>query len=297
MTFEGIFTALVTPFKKSGRGIDREIFNRLMERQIEAGIEGVILGGSTGEGQTLEVDELEELLEFASAFKSRIKVLGACGSSSTSQTIERLQTIQKKNPHGVLVSTPPYNKAPQRGLQKHFESIADASDLPLMVYNIPGRTAVNLLPATVQALWKNPKIIAIKESSGSVEQMEVILRQLPTGKTLLCGDDPLSPSVWSLGGKGTVSVLSNVAPRALAQMWNLWKQGKIKECQQIHHQVSPFIETLFCESNPIPVKFCMAEILKTSLTPRLPLVECESAHHARIRAEISRLREARWIEA
>lgn len=297
MTFEGIFTALVTPFKSSGRGIDAAIFNRLMERQIEAKVDAVILGGSTGEGQTLESDELDELLDLGLKFKNRIKVLGACGSSSTAQTIERLKHIQKKKPHGILVSNPPYNKPPQRGLQKHFEAIADTADLPIIVYNIPGRTAINLAPSTLQALWSKNQIVSIKESSGSIEQMETILRQIPSGKSLLCGDDPLNLSVWALGGAGTVSVLSNVAPKALTHMWSLWKAGKIQEAQKIHHQVVPMIEALFCESNPIPVKFCMSEILKSTLLPRMPLVECEASHQGRLKTEIKRLQETQWIEA
>jgi 4-hydroxy-tetrahydrodipicolinate synthase len=297
MTFEGIFTALITPFQSGGRGIDREAFHKLMNRQIAAGVDAVILGGSTGEGQTLEIEELDELLELGLAFKNKIKVLGACGSSSTSQTIERLKHIQKKKPHGILVSNPPYNKPPQRGLQKHFEAIADATEVPLIVYNIPGRTGINLAPATLQNLWSKPSIVSVKESSGSVEQMESILRSIPSGKTLLCGDDPLNLSIWALGGRGTVSVLSNVAPKALTEMWRLWKSGEIAQAQKIHHQVTPFIEALFCESNPIPVKFCMAEILKTPLAPRMPLVDLEVSHHARLRSEIKRLTELGWIEA
>lgn len=297
MTFEGIFTALITPFKSGGRGIDREAFNQLMSRQIAAGVDAVILGGSTGEGQTLEGEELDELLELGLAFKEKIKVLGACGSSSTAHTIERLKHIQKKKPHGILVSNPPYNKPPQRGLQKHFEMIADAAEVPLIVYNIPGRTGINLAPTTLQSLWSKSSIVSVKESSGSVEQMENVLRSIPQGKTLLCGDDPLNLSIWALGGRGTVSVLSNVAPKALTEMWRLWKSGEILKAQKIHHQVTPFIEALFCESNPIPVKFCMAEILKTPMAPRMPLVDLDSAHHARLRSEIKRLRELGWIEA
>jgi 4-hydroxy-tetrahydrodipicolinate synthase len=277
MNWHGVMTALITPFDPSGKGIDVEVFSLLMKRQIDAGVQSVILGGSTGEGQTLELPELEALLKAAQKFRKQIQVLGACGFSSTAATAERLKWLDAQGVDAVLVSTPPYNKAPQRGLKAHFVAIAEAAPkCPLLVYNIPGRTAVNLAPATLQSLWSVPSIQAVKESSGSIEQMSEILREIPKDRFLLSGDDPLNLPIWSLGGVGTVSVLSNVAPRAVVQLWQLWKSREIEKAQELHLSLLPVIQKLFVESNPIPTKFLMETLLSKPLPPRLPLMPLAS---------------------
>jgi len=286
MRFEGVYTALITAFHKSGTGIDEKITARLIERQIEAGVTGIILGGSTGEGQTLELNEIENLIKVAKAFKGKIQIMGACGFSGTQQTADRYAWLCKNEVDAVLISTPPYNKAPQRGLVRHFQEIAKLGDKPIMAYNIPGRTAVNLLPSTMKDIWKISQIAALKESSGSIEQIQQSLYEMPQGKSLFCGDDPLSLSVWALGASGTVSVLSNICPKALVTQWKAWKSGKISEAQEIQKKMMTLTQHLFVESNPIPTKFCMGQILKTELNPRLPLVSLDEAHHLKLKESL-----------
>lgn len=287
--FRGLYTALVTPFGPNGSGIQTDILCQLIERQIEAGIDGIIFGGSTGEGQVLEQSETQELLQTALRYKGKIQILGACGSSGTSQTSERYKALSQMGVDGVLISTPPYNKPPQRGLLAHFEKIAASAATPIMVYNIPGRTSVNLLPATVKELWKIPQIKSIKESSGSIEQMQTILNDLPAEKSLLCGDDPLSLSVWAIGGAGTVSVLTNVAPQPVVKMWKTFKAGQVLEAAKIQKQLTRLTNLLFVEPNPIPAKFAVGRLIKADLAPRLPLVPLDPAHQNAILSELEKL--------
>lgn len=293
---EGVYTAIVTPFGPAGRGIDEKFFRTLIERQINGGVTGLIISGSTGEGQTLTLDEWKTSLQIALQYKGKVQIIGACGSSGTDQTVERFKMIADMGASAALVSTPPYNKAPQRGLIKHFETIAASNSLPILVYNIPGRTAVNLLPATIRELWKIPTVVSIKESSGNWDQIVQIVSELPTGKTFLSGDDPFNLPVLSIGGHGTVSVLSNVAPKALVQLCNEFKKGDIAKAREINHSLSDFIPLLFSESNPIPVKWCMGQILGADLPPRLPLVPLDEAHHAKLKAGLNKLRSLGFIE-
>mgnify|MGYP000880103664 CR=1 FL=1 len=297
MKIEGVYTALITPFKKDGSGVDSKTLSQLIERQIEAGISGIIFGGSTGEGQTMELSELTETFETALPYKSKIQIIAACGFSSTSATAQRYEWLAKQGVDAVLVSTPPYNKPPQRGLVRHFQEIAQRATTPIIVYNIPGRTAVNLLPSSLNELWKIPHILAVKESSGSLEQMQLVMRDLPAGKVLLSGDDPLNLPVWSIGGRGTVSVLSNVAPKGLVKLWKLWSANQPVEAAKLQSELLPLTNLLFSESNPIPTKFCLSRILKKDLNPRLPLVPLDEVHHAKLLEELRRIGSLGYCEA
>ncbi len=283
---KGVYTALITPFKANGRGIDESVLRDLIQRQIAAGIQGIVLGGSTGEGQTLEMSELETLLKVALEHKGKIQVIGACGMSGTQATADRYHWISQTGVDAVLVSNPAYNKPPQRGLVAHFEAIAARASTPLIVYNIPGRSSVNLLPESLKTLWAIPHILAVKESSGSIEQIQSVLGEIPQGKVLLSGDDPLNLSVWALGGQGTVSVLSNVLPEKVAELWSLWNQGKMESARTLHLKLSRITQLLFSESNPIPTKFAVGSILKKDLLPRLPLVSLDEKFKAPLLQEL-----------
>jgi len=286
MRIEGFYTALVSPLKVDGKGIDCDTLKQLIARQIEAGVHGLILGGSTGEGQTLEWAELEELLKVGLSFKGKIQIWGACSFSGTAQTSERYQMISKLGVDGVLISSPAYNKPPQRGLIKHFEEIAKAASTPMMIYNIPGRTAVDIRPDTLAEISRIPQVVAIKESSGKLEQIKEVASKIAAQKVLLCGDDPLSLDVWKMGAKGTVSVLSNLLPKACVNLWKLWSAGNFNDAEALQKQLTKMTDLVFVESNPIPVKYAVGLLLKKNLKLRLPLVELDTKYHQGIRQEL-----------
>jgi len=299
MKIEGIYTALVTPFKPAPLnaeaaaevGIDEGLFSQIIERQIEAGVSGIIVGGSTGEGQSLSEHELKQAFKIASPFRGKVQIIGACGSSSTEETISKLKHIEDQGAEAVLVSSPPYNKPPQRGLIEHFQKIAASTRLPLIIYNIPSRTAVNILPITLKELWKIPNAIAIKESSGNWDQIQQIALEIPETKTLLSGDDPFNLPVFSIGGRGAVSVISNLAPRSLVHLWKSWLKKDLEAVRKTNASLQAFMPLLFVESNPIPVKWAMGEILKAELKPRLPLVSLETSVCERVREGLQKLLE------
>lgn len=295
MKFEGIYTALITPFKTDGFGVDEKIFRGLIERQISAGIHGVIVAGSTGEGQTMNHAEWIQAIKIAVDYKSKIQVLASCGLSSTWETTARYREATELGVHAALVSTPAYNKPPQRGLVQHFQTIAKESKLPIMVYNIPGRTSVNILPSTMQEIWKIPQVFGLKESSGNWEQLMQLMKECPKDKALLSGEDAMNLGAFLSGAHGTVSVLSNIVPKASIQLWNLSKAGKIAEAQKLQLDLMPITQAIFIESNPIPAKWCLSQLLQTDLAPRSPLVALDSSHHAKLKGELDHLRKLGFL--
>jgi 4-hydroxy-tetrahydrodipicolinate synthase len=292
MNFEGIYTALITPFSDGQKGVDEKTYRKLIERQIAAGVRGIIVAGSTGEGQTLTESEWKELLKIALPYKEQIQILGSCGTSSTLETKERFKYLAEIGVDAALIATPAYNKPPQRGLVEHYRQIASsAPQLPIMAYNIPGRTAVNLTPATIQELWKISSIQALKESSGNWDQILEIRKDLPKDKFLLSGDDPLNLPFFSIGAHGSVSVLSNVAPKAVVQCYEAFKKGDLASAQKIQWSIHRLIQLLFTESNPIPVKWAVGHLLQKDLPPRLPLVKLDEVYHSSLKAELDQLAE------
>ncbi|MBN8555543.1 MAG: 4-hydroxy-tetrahydrodipicolinate synthase [Deltaproteobacteria bacterium] len=295
MNFEGIYTALVTPFGENETGIDEKAYRKLIERQIQAGIKGIVVAGSTGEGQTLTEAEWETALKIAITYKDQIQILGSCGTSNTAETISRFKKLASLGADAALISTPGYNKPPQRGLIEHYQKVAASAALPIMVYNIPGRTAVNLTPATIRELWKISNVASIKESSGNWDQILEIRKDLPENKFLLSGDDPFNLPFFSIGAHGAVSVLSNIAPKALVQMLAAFKKSDLKTAEKIQMQVHKLTQLLFVESNPIPVKWLVGQILKQNLSPRLPLVKLDETHHSALKREFDRLVELQLV--
>lgn len=292
MRFEGVYTALVTPFSRDDGSVDSAMLKILIERQITAGTQGIIIAGSTGEGQTLTRDEWQSAVEIALGYKGSIHILASCGSSSTAETVSRVQDAANLGVHGALVSTPAYNKPPQRGLIKHFEAIAKATPLPVVVYNIPGRTAVNISPETLAEIWKIPSMVSIKESSGNMDQALQILQALPAKKTFLSGDDSNSLPLWSCGAHGVVSVLSNISPKGLQSLWQTWKARKVDEATKLHNVLLEITKLLFVESNPIPAKWCVGQLLQSpSFGVRLPLVDLDPTYYPALKRVLQGLKD------
>lgn len=290
MAFEGIYTALITPFQESGRGIDESVFRNLIEKQISAGVHGIIVAGSTGEGQTMSDSEWRDALKIALSYKKSIQVLGSCGSSSTEWTTERYKELSDMGASGALISSPPYNKPPQRGLIQHYEMISKAAKLPIMAYNIPGRTAVSIQAATMKEIWKIENVVSLKESSGNLEVSLPYILEAPQGKSVLSGDDPLNLAFFLHGARGSVSVLSNILPEALVKLWKLSQAQDYPKASELQKHLLKFIPLLFAESNPIPIKWIVGRSLNRSLKPRLPLVELESQWQSKLISGLEQIR-------
>lgn len=286
----GVYTALVTPFKSAGFGLEEDLFRRLIERQIEAGVTGLIINGSTGEGQTQNQDEWDQTLKIALSYQDKIQIGGACGASSTWETLDRFKKIKKAGCHFGMVSTPPYNKPPQRGLVQYFKTIAEnVPDLELLVYNVPGRTAINLELETIQLLWKIPSIIGMKEASGNWDQVEAILKSRPSKKLIFSGEDPLNAKFYQAGANGIVSVLSNIVPKACVKQWKAAQEKDWDSVLSIQEQTKELTRLLFVESNPIPVKWGMGQILDCDMQPRSPLPSLKEHFHRPLREQMKTL--------
>jgi len=257
MVFEGSSVALVTPFNKEG-GVDFKTLEKLVEFHIENGTSWILPCGTTGESATLSWEEHEAVIEsVVRTARKRIKVLAGAGSNNTKETIELVKFAQKVGADGALVISPYYNKPTQGGLRAHFGAVASSVKIPIMLYNIQSRTAVNIEPETVAAVVAdNPNVIGIKESSGSLEQMSKI-KYLAPKIELLSGDDALTLPVLSVGGVGVVSVAANIIPRDTAELVKAYLSGNTARALELHYKMFPLIKALFLETNPIPVKTAM----------------------------------------
>jgi 4-hydroxy-tetrahydrodipicolinate synthase len=288
--FSGVWTALVSPFHSSGSGIDESLWRRLIERQIEAHVSAIVVAGSTGEGQTLTLEEWSQLLKGASLYRDQIHVCAACSSSSTSQSKEMLRRAIDLGAQSALVATPPYNKPMPQGIVAHFQEISSVQkNFPIVVYNIPGRSGTNISPETMAMLWKIPEVVALKESSGNWSQFLDLVAQLPPEKYILCGDDPFNVAMITHGASGTVSVLSNVIPKAVVDLVEAASFSRMGEAMEIFYSSLGLTKALFSESNPIPVKYAVSLLLEQPLALRLPLTPLSEAHQKWIRNEMSRL--------
>jgi 4-hydroxy-tetrahydrodipicolinate synthase len=265
--------ALVTPFL-NGR-VDEEKIPELVEFQLSKGTDAICPCGCTGEAATLNHDEQVRIIELVvKAVGGRAKVIAGTGSNSTDEALRLTRRAKDVGADGALMITPYYNKPTQRGLQFHYETIAAAVNIPIMLYNVPSRTGVNMLPETVAALSKVDNIVAIKEASGNVDQVSAILDLCDI--TVLSGDDSLTLPMLALGAKGVVSVAANVAPTEVAALIDSFKAGNLEEAQRIHYQLLSLFKVLFCETNPIPVKRALSMMgiigseLRAPLTPLSP---------------------------
>lgn len=281
--FRGTFTALVTPFR-DGR-IDISAFEQLIERQIAAAITGIVAIGTTGESPTLSHEEREEVIRVAVAQASkRCLVLAGTGSNSTQHAIADTAIAEKLEVDAALVVAPYYNKPSQEGLFRHFKAIADLTSLPIMLYNIPGRCSVDILPETVVRLAKECRnIVCIKEASGSVERVGELRRRLPEAFTILSGDDSLTLPFMAVGAAGVVSVASNLFPSEVCALVRMCESGDLKSATELHRKLVPLFKDLFIEPNPVPVKTALGWGGAMSAEVRLPLCEMSEVNQTRLR--------------
>lgn len=275
--FEGMATAIITPITENG--IDYEAFGKLIDWQIEEGINGLVVCGTTGESSTLTDEEHREAIKFAvEHVKGRVPVIAGTGSNDTAYALDLTKFSCEAGVDGVLVVTPYYNKATQNGLIKMFTQIADVSTVPVILYNVPSRTGVNIEPATVAALAEHPNINAIKEASGNISKIAEIAHLCGDKINIYSGNDDQVIPIMSLGGKGCISVLSNLLPKESALMCKKFFDGDVKSAAKMQLDYLPLINALFSEVNPIPVKAAMAEMGYCEDYLRLPLTPMENAH-------------------
>ena len=279
--FEGAATALITPLTPDG--IDYENFGRLIDWQIDAGIDALVIAGTTGEGSTLTDEEHREVLDYAvKRAAGRVPMIAGTGSNDTAYAIDLTKFACEIGYDAMLVVTPYYNKATQKGLVKMYEAIADASTKPLVLYNVPSRTGVAIQPATYAALAEHPMIAAIKEANGDISKIAETMALVGDKLDLYSGNDDQIVPVLSLGGKGVISVLSNLIPAETSQMVKKFMAGDVRGAAKMQLDYLELINTLFCEVNPIPVKAAMNEMGYCTNDIRLPLTEMEDANRAKL---------------
>ena len=268
--FSGSHVAIVTPFR-NGR-VDERALGDLIEFQIANGTDGIVPCGTTGEFATLSHEEHKLVVAFTiEAAKRRVPVIAGSGSNSTEEAIALTRHAKGAGADGALLITPYYNKPTQEGLFRHYKAVAEAVDLPLVLYNIPGRTSVNMLPATVARLTAVRNIAAIKEGSGSLQQVSEIVKACGERIVVLSGDDALTLPMMAVGAKGVVTVTANIAPADMAAMVDAWAAGRHGEARQLHYKMYDLFIALFLETNPIPVKEALAMMGKIDGELRLPL--------------------------
>ena len=274
--FEGMATAIITPTNENG--IDFEAFGKLLDWQVEEGIDAVVVCGTTGEGSTLTDEEHRAAIEFAvKQINGRVPVIAGTGSNDTSYAVELTKHACAVGVDGVLVVTPYYNKATQKGLIKMFTTIADVSTVPVILYNVPSRTGVNIKPSTVLELSKHPMINAIKEASGDISQIAEVAHLCGDNMVIYSGNDDQTIPIMALGGKGCISVLSNLLPKESSEMCRAFKEGDVKKACEMQLKYIPLVSALFSEVNPIPVKAAMAKMGFCEDYLRLPLTPMEDA--------------------
>jgi len=281
--FRGTFTALVTPFRDGG--VDVSAFEQLIETQITAGITGIVAIGTTGESPTLSHEEREQAIRVAVAkANKRCLVLAGTGSNSTQHAIADTRRAEKLGVDAALLVGPYYNKPSQEGLFRHFKAIADSTSLPIMLYNIPGRCGVDIVPETVGRLAKECRnIVSIKEASGSVERVGELRRRLPDEFTILSGDDSLTLPFMAVGAVGVVSVASNLFPSEVCALVCAAESGDLQLAAKTHRKLLPLFKDLFIEPNPVPVKTALCWRGAISSEVRLPLCEMGEANQVRLR--------------
>lgn len=274
----GSIVALVTPFEAGAEAIDYQAWKTLVEWHVQAGTNGIVVAGTTGESATLDSEERDRLLESAlETAAGRCTVLAGTGASSTAVAVARTRRAAALGADAVLVVTPYYNRPPQRGLSAHYTAIADAAEVPVMLYNVPSRTAIDIEPETALQLAAHENIVAIKEA---VPDMDRVERYANSGLNVLSGDDPTALKAMEHGAKGVISVAANIAPAALARICRLAAEGNFSAAAEINKRLEPLYRFLGAESNPIPAKWLLSASGRIGPDLRLPLVELSESHHA-----------------
>ena len=279
--FEGVLTALVTPFQDGA--LDERTLHELVELQIAAGVDGVVPCGSTGEAATLTHAEHRRVMEVVvAAARGRVRVLAGTGSNSTAEAIALTRHAKEAGADGALLISPYYNKPTPEGIVQHYAAVARETSFPLVVYNIPGRTASNILPGTMARLAEIEQVVGVKESCGDFHQVAQLIASTPASFRVLSGDDWATLPMMALGGAGVISTASNVAPADVVEGVRAFRSGDLARARDVYYRLLPLLDALFCETNPIPVKAALAMrgLIREEL--RLPLVRMGDANRARL---------------
>ena len=281
--FKGSFVAIVTPFK-NGK-IDEKKFRELIKFHLENGTDGIVPCGCTGEAATLHHSEQKHLMEITmDAVGGKVPVVTGAGSNNTEEALDLTTHAKKVGANGALLITPYYNKPTPEGQYRHYATIAKKVDIPIVLYNVPGRTGISIKPETVARLNKIDNIVAIKEASGSLDQVSQILSLCDI--TVLSGDDSLTLPMMSVGGKGVISVAANIVPAKVAAMVKLFLAGDVEKAREIHYELMPIFKAMFIETNPIPVKTSMKLLGRLNDEFRLPLCGMEKENEKRLKASL-----------
>ena len=282
LDIRGCGTALVTPFRKDG-SLDLDALRRLVQFQLRAGIDFLVPCGTTGETPTLEHGEyLAVIRTVVQEAGGKVPVIAGVGGNNTRKLIDLAAEVSGLGVQGILSVAPYYNKPTQEGLYQHFQAIAESTDLPMILYNVPGRTSSNIEPATVARLSKIPNIIGIKEASGSIVQQMEVLAAVPPGFRVLSGDDAFTFPLMALGGVGIISVVSNEIPAEMTRLAHLLLEGKLEAARQLHFNLLPLMQVNFIETNPIPVKAALAMMGMIEEVYRLPMVPMKAENRAKL---------------
>ncbi len=280
--FKGSIVAIVTPFK-NGK-FDERAYADLIEWHISKGTHGIVPCGTTGEASTLGFEEHYRVIEVAvKVANKRIPIIAGTGANATDEAIEITKKAKKLGADGALLVTPYYNKPTQEGLYRHYKAVAEAVRIPIVLYNVPGRTAVNMLPSTVARLAEIKNIVGIKEATGDMKQVSEVIRLCGDRMVVISGDDFTTLPLLALGGHGAISVTANITPADSAAMYNAWERGDIAKAREIHYKLEPVNASMFIETNPMPVKTALAMMGKIKEEFRLPLCEMSKANKDKLK--------------
>jgi len=280
--FKGAIVAIVTPFKKGK--VDETALRKLIEFQIKNGTDGIVPCGTTGESSTLSHEEHDRVIEITiDAVNKRVPVIAGTGSNSTAEAIRLTQHAHEAGADGALMVAPYYNRPTQEGLYQHYKAVAEAVRIPIIIYNIPGRTGVNINPDTLARLSKIKNIVGVKEASGSIKQMSDVLTLCGPNFDVLSGDDLFTLPLMAMGGCGVISVLSNVAPADMAGLVDAFNVGDMDKAKALHYKMAGLIDALFIETNPAPVKAALSLMKKISYEVRLPLCKLSDANYEKLK--------------
>jgi len=289
--FQGTATAIVTPFKKDG-SIDEAALRRFVDFQISGGVEALVPVGTTGENPTLNADEQKHVIEIViEQTNKRVKIFAGAGSNNTTEVVEKVRFAKKAGADAALVVGPYYNRPTQHGYFQHFSTVADAVDIPLIIYNVPGRTGGNIEAATMLRMAEEiPNVVMVKEASGNMTQIMEIARNMPKHFSLLSGDDSLAYSLIALGGDGCISVVSNEVPKEYSNLLRFCLKGNWTEALQLHYRLLPLMNINFIESSPTPVKTALAMMGMMEETLRLPLVPLTEPSRVKLKNALAELK-------
>jgi 4-hydroxy-tetrahydrodipicolinate synthase len=287
--FQGTGTAMITPFKTDG-AVDEKALRRFVDFQIDGGVDMLLPCGTTGEGATLDENETDRVLQIViEQSRRRVPIILGAGSNSTAKAVQMTKRAKRLGADGVLSVGPYYNKPTQQGYYEHFKAIADAEDIPVIVYNVPGRTGGNIEAKTTLRLAEIPNIVAVKEASGNLGQIMDIIRDAPADFRVLSGDDALALAIVAVGGDGVVSVVSNETPAIMSAMMNAALEGNLEKARELHYKILPLMNVNFIESNPIPAKAALAMMGLIEENYRLPLVRITPANREKVAKVVEEL--------